>query len=77
MGRERTFLLRKRTLSRRKRTLSRRKRTFLLPDKHNIVKCTDVFNSNTFIVYDIVIPYGAENKLFYYFIYFLLLPSGG
>ncbi len=30
--------------------------------------------SNTFIVYDIVIPYGAENKLFY-FIYLFTIPS--
>ncbi len=60
MRRERTSLLRK-------RTLSRRKRTFFLLDKPNIVKRTDVFNSNTFIVYDIVIPYGTENKLFYLF----------
>ncbi len=33
-----------------------------------IVDWTDVFNSNTFIVHDAVIPYGTENKLFYYFI---------
>ncbi len=66
-----TFLLRK-------RTLSRRKRTFLLLDKHDIVKRTYVFNSNTFIVYDILIPYGTENKLFiYYFIYLPLLSLIG
>jgi hypothetical protein len=63
------ILSRKRTLSRRKQTLSRRMRTFLLNDHHIIEEWTDVFYSNTFIVYDIVIPYGAKNKLFYFFIF--------
>jgi hypothetical protein len=30
---------------------------------------TDVFNNNTFIVHDTVIPYGTENKLFLFFIF--------
>ncbi len=30
-----------------------------------IVDRTDVFNSNTLIVHDTVIPYGTENKLFF------------
>ncbi len=33
-----------------------------------IVERTDAFNSSTLIVHDTVIPYGTENKLFYYFI---------
>jgi hypothetical protein len=64
---------RERTLSGRKQTLSRRMRTFLLNDHLIIVKCTDVFYSNTFIVYDIGIPYGAENKLFYFILLLFIL----
>jgi hypothetical protein len=49
-----------------------------LNDHHIIVKKTDALYSNTFIVYDIVIPYGAENKLFYFIVFiFILFMSGG
>ncbi len=36
----------------------------------SIISGTDVFNNNTFIVHDKVIPYGTENKLFLFFIFF-------